>query len=140
MTMQALKVDVWAATIADKPGGLHEKLQPLAEAGADLSFVIARRSSDRPGEGTVFLTPLRGTRQLNAAKKAGFKKTEQMHTLCVEGDDRPGLGAALTGALSEAGINLHGLSAAAHEGRALVYLGFDSAEDANKAARLIRRM
>ena len=140
MAMRTSKVDVWAATILDRPGGLHEKLQPLVEAGVELHFVIARRSQDSSGEGTVFLTPLRGTRQINAAKKAGLKKIEHMQTLRVEGDDRPGLGAELTRKLAEAGINLHGLSAAAIEGKALAYISFDSAEDANKAARLIRRM
>ena len=140
MAMQASKVDVWAATIEDRPGGLHEKLAPLTEAGADFAFVIARRAHGKPGQGTVFLTPVSGTKQINAAKKAGFEKTEHVHTLRVEADDRPGLGAELTRTLADNGISLHGLSAAVADGRCVIYLGLDSADDANKAARLVRKL
>ena len=35
-------VDVWAATIEDKPGALAYVLAELREAGADLQFIIAR--------------------------------------------------------------------------------------------------
>jgi hypothetical protein len=37
-------VDVWAAPIEDKPGGLADVLCTLHEAGADLQFIIARRA------------------------------------------------------------------------------------------------
>lgn len=140
MALRSSKVDVWAATIEDRPGGLHETLAPLAEAGAELAFVIARRDHAKPGQGAVFVTPLSGAQQIAAAEKAGFARTEHVHTLRVEGDDRPGLGAELTRALTEQGINLHGLSAAAIEGRAVAYLGFDSAEDADKAAAVIEKL
>ena len=53
------RVDVWAATIEDKPGGLARVLAELREEGADLQFIIARRAE--PGKGVVFVTPLRVT-------------------------------------------------------------------------------
>lgn len=140
MAMAVSKVDVWATGIEDRPGALRDKLQPLADAGAELAFMIARRSHEKPDqEAVVFVTPVRGARQINAAKGAGFVKTEQLHTLRVEGEDRPGLGAALTNVLAEAGLNLHGLAGAAIDGRAVAYLSFDSADDANKAARVLRK-
>ncbi len=37
-------VDVWAATIEDRPGHLAHLLAELREAGADLQFIIARRA------------------------------------------------------------------------------------------------
>jgi hypothetical protein len=129
---------VWAASIDDRPGGLAEKLVALAEAGAQLEFVIARRAPDKPGTGVVFLTPLKGAAQTRAAKKAGFGRTESLHSLRVEGPDKPGLGAKMTQALAGAGINLRGLSAAAIGKRCVVHLAFDSAADANKAARLLK--
>ena len=52
--------EVWAASIGDKPGALGQKLTALAEAGADLDFIIARRSTEKPGTGVVFVTPRLG--------------------------------------------------------------------------------
>jgi predicted amino acid-binding ACT domain protein len=57
--------------------------------------------------------------------------------LRVEGIDRPGLGAKITGAIADAGINLRGLSAAVLS-RFVDYMAFDSAEDAEKAAKAIK--
>ena len=61
------RVDVWTASIADKPGGLSRTLKGVFEAGADLDFVIARRAPDEPGMGAVFITPIRGDREIEAA-------------------------------------------------------------------------
>ena len=140
MALNVTRADVWAASIEDRPGGLAEKLAALAEAGAQLEFVIARRASERPGTGVVFLTPLKGSAQIGAAKKAGFEKTESLHSLRVEGPDQPGLGAKMTQALAQAGINLRGLSAAAIGPRCVVHLALDSTADATKASRLLKRL
>ena len=140
MALNVTRADVWAASIEDRPGGLAGKLAALAEAGAQLEFVIARRASERPGTGVVFLTPLKGSAQIGAAKKAGFEKTKSLHSLRVEGPDKPGLGAKMTQALAQAGINLRGLSAAAVGPRCVVHLALDSTADATKAARLLKRL
>ena len=140
MALNVTRADVWAASIEDRPGGLAEKLAALAEAGAQLEFVIARRASERPGTGVVFLTPLKGAAQIRAAKKAGLEKTKSLHSLRVEGPDQAGLGAKMTQALAQAGINLRGLSAAAIGRRCVVHLTLDSTADATKAARLLKRL
>ena len=140
MAMVVTREDVWVAGIKDRPGGLAEKLRALSAAGALLEFVIARRAPDKPGTGVVFLTPLKGRAQLAAAKKAGFHKSKSMHSLRVEGPDKPGVGAAITEALAEKGINLRGLSAAAIGKRFVLHLAVDSAADATKAGRLLKQM
>jgi hypothetical protein len=134
------RVDVWAASIEDQPGGLAKKLEALATAGAKLEFVIARRAPDKPGTGVVFLTPLKGPAQIRAAKNAGFEKTTALHSVRIEGMDKAGLGAQITRALAEAGINLRGLSAAAIGKRFIGHLALDSAADATKAAGIMRRL
>ena len=138
MALTVTRTDVWAASIDDRAGGLAEKLAALAEAGAQLEFVVARRAPDRPGTGVVFLTPLKGAAQLRAAKKAGFAKTSSLHTERIDGPDKPGLGAQLTGALAHAGISLRGLSAAAIGKRCVVHLALDSAADAAKAVKALK--
>jgi hypothetical protein len=45
----------------------------------------------------------------------------------------------MTRALAEAGINLRGISAAALGRRSTTYFAFDSATDADSAARILRK-
>lgn len=130
------KVGVWVGKIKDRPGGLAAKLDALSKARANLEFVIARR--DKPGTGLVFLAPLKTASQARTARKAGLKTASGLHSLRIIGPDRPGLGAKMTKALGEAGINMRGLSAASLMRKCIVYLAFDSAGDANKAARILK--
>ena len=139
MAYSVKKVDVWAGEIADRPGGLAEKIQFLSDAGANLEFIIARRAADKPGTGVVFVTPIKGAKQKSAAQGAGFAGTDSLHSVRVEGPDKAGLGAKMTKAISETGINLRGLSAAALGRRAVSYLAFDSAADADSAVSILRK-
>jgi hypothetical protein len=141
MALKVEKVDVWAAAIEDQPGGLAGKLDVLAEAGADLEFIIARRSPDKPGTGVVFVTPLKGDEEIGAAAEvAGFADTPSLHSVRIEGDNQAGIAARLTLQLADAGINLRGLSAAVIGERFVAHLAFDSEEDAAKAIDRLRTM
>jgi len=133
------RVDVWAATIEDKPGGLAKILTGLKDAGADLDFVIARRAPEKPGTGVVFVTPLRGDREVAAASTLGFNVTSSLKSLRIEGQNKPGVASALTNRLADAGINLHGLSAAVIGTKFIIYISLDNAEDAAKAAKIIKK-
>jgi hypothetical protein len=139
MALKVTQTEVWAAAIQDKPGGLAEKLEALAKAGAALEFVIARRAPDKPGTGVLFVAPLKGDKAIQAAKTAGFGRTDSLHSVRFEGPDQAGLGARLTRTLAGAGINLRGLSAAAIGNRFVCYLALDSAADAAKAAELLKK-
>ena len=92
MAIEITKVDVWVAQMTDRPGALAEKLETVADAGANLEFMIARRAPDKPGCGVVFMAPLRGARQVAAARKAGLNKAKTMHSLRLVSPDRPGTG------------------------------------------------
>ena len=131
-------VDVWAASTADKPGGVSGILKGLYEAGADLDFVIARRAPDRPGKGVVFLTPIQGDREVKAASTLGFNLTSRVNSVRVEGDNVPGAAARLAELIADAGINIRGFSAAVIGPRYIAYIGFDSSSDAENAARIIQ--
>ena len=138
MAMDVKRVDVWAASISDKPGSLAGKLAALAKARANLGFVVARRTSKT--RGVVFVTPLETARQQAAARKAGFKKSASLRGLRLEGPDKPGIGARVTAAVAEAGINLRGLSAASIGKRFVCHLAFDKTTDATKAGRILKRL
>lgn len=131
MNVTVERADVWAASIPDTPGALSNVLTGLAEAGANLQFVIARRSPDKPGTGVVFVTPLQADHEVRAATQLGFNVTQRVHSLRVSGADRPGIGAEITRRL--AGINLRGLSASVVGTQFVAYLALDNADDAAKA-------
>ena len=130
-------VDVWAAAIEDKPGALAYVLAELREAGGDLQFIIARRAE--PGKGVVFVTPLRGDREIAAAAQVGFNVAYTLHSVRIMGRDRLGIGAELTQKLAEGGINLRGFSASVIGTQFLAYAAVDSLDDANKVIELLEK-
>ena len=137
MKMEVSKVDVWAASIEDKPGGLAEKLDALAKADIDLDFVNARRAPEKPGEGVVFVMPIQGARQIRAARKAGFEKSTSLHGIRIDTGNKPGFSAELAKIIADEGINLRAFSGASISNRAIFYLAFDTSTDATKALRLL---
>ncbi len=136
--MKARRVDTWVAAIEDNPGSLAAKLKAMSAAGVNLEFVIARRAPDKPGTGVAFVTPIKGAKQTKAAVAAGFTKTESLHTVRIEGLNKRGQGARLAQALSDAGLNLRGLSAAAIGNKFVCYVALDRETDANQAMRTLR--
>jgi len=139
MDMIVEAVDVWAASIKDKVGGLSQLLTGLREAGADLDFILARRTPEKPGLGVVYVTPLRGDREVDAAAQLGFNVTKSVHSVRIEGDNKPGITAELTTKLAAAGISLRGISTAVIGARFVIYIGLDSAEDAKKAVSILQQ-
>lgn len=140
MKLKVTRAVVWAADIEDRPGGLAERLEALAQAGSNLDLILARRAPEAPGTGVVFVAPLKGERQMKAATDAGFIKTEIMHAVRLEGTNCPGFGGEIAGAIAAAGISLRGFSAAAIGKRFVGYLALDGAKDAAKAIRALRRL
>jgi hypothetical protein len=137
MSLIAEREEVWAASIEDTPGALAGKLAALAEAGADLDFIIARRAPERPGTGVVFVTPLRGDREVEAAGEVGFSATNRLHSVRVEGANQPGIAAKLTQRLAAARVNLRGFSGAIIGSQFVLHLAFDSEDEAQKAIALL---
>jgi hypothetical protein len=128
------QVDVWAAGIPDRPGALGV----LRDAGADLQFIITRRTPEEAAKGVVFVTPLRGDREVAAAAQAGFNVTQRLHCVRAMGTDRPGMAAALAQKLADRGINLRGFSAAVLGTQFVAYVAMDSLEDVNIALQVLQ--
>jgi hypothetical protein len=140
MKLMVEKVDVWAAGIKDQAASLAAVLAGLRDAGADLNFVLSRRSAEKPGAGVVFVTPLRGDAEIEKAASLGFSVTSSVHSVRVEGENRRGIAAEVTAKLGAAGINLRGLSAGVIGPRFIMYIGLDSAEDAARAMKILQRL
>lgn len=140
MKMDISRVNVWAATLKDEPGALAKKFEALAFAGANLEFIIARRTPEKSGKGVVYVTPFKGARQIRAAIKAGFRKSGSLQAIRIAATDRPGLASNLAHAIAEAGINIRGFSGANIGRRAIFHIAFDSVEEIRKAMRCLRAM
>jgi hypothetical protein len=138
MALQITKDDVWAGDLEDQPGGLARVLEPLVEAGANLECVIARRRPEQRGTATIYVTPIKGARAQKAATQAGLERVKDVATLRIEGPDKPGLGARMARTVADAGVNVRGVSAVVIGNKFVAYIGFDSMEDATKAARVLK--
>ena len=139
MALKATKADVWAVNIEDRPGGTAEKLEALAKAGANLEMLLARRT-EQPGQGVMFVTPLKGAKATKAASEAGMGKPQNIHSVRIEGGDKPGLGSKIARALGNAGINFRGMSAIAIGRKFVSYIALDSAEDQARAISVLKKI
>lgn len=139
MPFEITPVDVWTGELEDRPGALASKLAHIqVAAGANLEFAIARPLVEKPGFGVLYIAPLVGEKQRRVAEEIGLHRSSSIHAIRLVGPDRPGLIAGIAGTLAQADINITGLSAAAAEGRAIIYLRFESAEKAGEAAEVLR--
>jgi hypothetical protein len=134
-TMQ--RIQVWSGEVSDRPGAAAAKLELLARAGADLAFIFTRPRPDKADTSTIFLAPITGPEQTEAAQKVGLEPAREIAMLCVEGDNRPGIGFQLMSHLAVAGINLRGISISAVGHRFAAYLAFDNAHSATLATQLL---
>ena len=132
------KVHVWAADISNRPGTLARVLDGLSSAGARLEFMIARKVNNNTSR--VFIAPIKGAKQQRAATVVGLARAASMHSLRIEGPDRAGLGAKITNAVAENGINLRGASAAAIGKKAVFYLAVETEQDLKQATRAVRKL
>ncbi|HZT79754.1 MAG TPA: amino acid-binding ACT [Gemmataceae bacterium] len=131
------RVHVWAGEVADRAGGVAAKLSLLAQADANLEFVLTRRSPDRPGFGVLYVAQITGPVQVRAARAAGLKEVQDPVVLRVEGDNQAGLAHRLTQQWALAGISLQELTMAVVGGKFVGYACFDTVADANRAAAIL---
>ena len=140
MALRVSKAELWSATIDDRVGGAADKLEPLSKAGANFEFVFTRRTPEESGKGVMFITPVKGAKVVQAAQAAGFGRTANMHSVRIEGADKPGVTAKVMRSLADAGISFRALSALAIGKKFVSFVALDSAEDAVRAADLIRKL
>src|SRR5919201_1358785 len=140
MAIKASRIDVWMTIIDDRAGGAAEKLEALAKAGADLEVVFARRTPEQPGQGILFAGPIEGAKVTRAAQEAGFKRSENIHGVRIEGSDKPGLGARISRAVADSGVSMRGMNAMAIGKNFLSFLALDSADDAAKVVKALRKL
>ena len=131
------RVHVWAVEVPDRAGGVAGKLSALAQAGANLEFILTKRLPDKPGAGILFVAPVTGPSQVRAARAAGMAETPNPVVMRVEGDNEAGLGHRVTQQWALAGISMQELTMCVLGDRFVGYVAFDTIADANKAAAIL---
>jgi hypothetical protein len=136
MAVTVKKVSLWRAEVANQPGVLAKVLEPLAAAGASLRVVMGYALGDS-GRAAIEVYPVSGKKVAAAASGAGLSASA-IPCLLVEGDDRPGLGAAMASAIAGAGVNIHFLIAETVGRKFSAVFGFGSDADATMASKAVK--
>jgi len=137
MTLQIRKVQVWSGEFPDRVGGAAAKLESLARAGANLDFVFTRPHPRLPDISVMFLAPISGPEQMEAARAAGLGPALDVAMLCAEGINRSGIGYEIMSRLAIAGINLRGISISSLGERFIAYLAFDNPDVCTLALQVL---
>ena len=137
MAVSVKPITLWRRELQDRPGALAESLGPLADDRVSIKVLMAYRFPGEPGRAAVELFPVTGRRAVAAAERAGFGSSS-IPALLVEGEDAPGLGARLSGAVASAGINLDFVVAQVIGNRYSAVFGFADEEGSRRAAPLMK--
>jgi hypothetical protein len=140
MGFQIHKVQVWSGELPDRPGAAAAKLELLARAGADLEFVFSRPHTSKPETDILFVAPIIGPEQMQAARAAGLGPALDVAMLGIEGENRPGLGYEIMSRLAIAGINLRGVSLSTVGHQFAAHLAFDNADTATAAIQILAEL
>jgi hypothetical protein len=138
MAVTVKRITLWRKELEHKAGTLAETLDPLAKAGTDLQVVMGYRYPGEGGKAAVELYPIGNKKATQVAQGAGLAASG-IAALIVEGDNRPGMGHAITKALAEAGVNLDFLVAQVIGRKYSAVVGFENEADAVKAMALIKK-
>jgi len=138
MAVTVKTIKLWRCEVENKPGVLASALEPLARAGTDLHIVMGYRYPGNETKAAIELFPVAGKKAAAAAKAAGLS-TAPISVLRVEGDNKPGLGYAISKAISDAGINAAFLIAQVIGRKYSAVLGFETQDDTRKASVLIKK-
>jgi hypothetical protein len=138
MPITVKRIILWRAEVDNQPGMLARAIEPPASAGADLTVIMGYRHPAAGGKAVIEVFPITGRKMAAAAAAAGLGAAF-IPTLLVEGDNRPGLGHAVAQTVGAAAINIAFFVAQVIGRRFSAVIGFETADDARKAARLIKK-
>jgi len=138
MPVQVKRITLWWKELENRTGSLASTLEPVAKAGADLEVVMGYCYPGDRAKAAVEVYPVANRKATAAAQSAGLSASA-IPAVRVQGDNRAGLGHAITKAVAEAGVNLDFLVAQVLGRRFSAVLGFENDADANKATTLIKK-
>jgi hypothetical protein len=138
MALKVKRITLWRKELEHRPGTLADTLEPVAKAGADLQVVMGYRYPGDHVKAAVELFPITSKKASAAGQQAGLAAAG-IPALLVEGDNRAGLGSAMTRGMADAGINLDFLVAQVIGRKFSAVFGFENDADADRASALIKK-
>lgn len=138
MAISVKRVSLWRASVDNRPGALARILAGQAAAGANLEVVMGYAVPGERAHAVVEIHPVKAKKAMAAAQATGLSASSTP-TLLVSGDDRAGLGHAMTQAIADAGINMSFMIAQVVGRRYSAVFGFENDADAAQAASLIKK-
>jgi hypothetical protein len=138
MPVQVKRITLWWKELENRTGSLAATLEPVAKAGADLEIVMGYCYPGDRAKAAVEVYPVANKKATAAAQSAGLSASA-IPAVLVQGDNRAGLGHAITKAVADAGVNLDFLVAQVIGRKFSAVLGFENDADASKATTLIKK-
>lgn len=105
MPVTVKSISLWRKETENKTGLLAQTLEPLANAGTDLSVVMGYRLPGNEAKAAIEIYPVAGKKVTAAAKESALAASG-IPTLLVEGDNKRGIAHKIALAIAEAGIDL----------------------------------
>ena len=138
MAVRVKGIVLWRKETENQSGVLAGSLEPFAKGGVNLQVVMGYRYPGNEQKAAIELYAVAVKKLTKAAQAAGFVASSAS-TLLVEGDNKPGLGHAITQAIADARINLGFLVAQVIGRKYSAVIGFESEDDAKRASALIKK-
>ena len=138
MAITVKRITLWRGEVPNRAGALGEVLGPLSAAGANLQVAMGYRIPGQADRAIIEVAPVAGRKASAAAAGAGLTASS-IPTLIAVGDDKPGLGYAMSKAIAGAGINMGFMVAQVIGRKFTAIIGFENEADAVKAAPLIKK-
>jgi predicted amino acid-binding ACT domain protein len=138
MALKVKKAVLWKRDLENRPGTLAESLKPFADAKQNLQVVMGYAYPGERNRSALEVYPVSGAKGEAAARQAGLEAMTHTNCLMVEGDDKVGLGYAMANELSANNVNISFSIIQVVGGKFLAIFGFESSDDADKAASIIK--
>ncbi len=134
------KFPIWSVEIDDVSGSTTGLYKILADAGADIEFSLCRPQSEKPGKAILFISPIKGKKQEDAARQADFIPRPDVVGVQVQGPNRVGGNFRLTAALAHANLGLRALVTTVDGERFTTVFALRSEADANAAVKVLHQV
>jgi hypothetical protein len=137
MALNMHRVQVWTGIVPEQPGAAAGMLARLAKAGTDLAVIYTQPVPDNRNATAIFVAPIQGPSQVEAAEQAGLAPARNQAMLCIEGTNRLGVGHDIMYRLAVAGINLRGISISAIGTNFAAYLAVDDLDAVTQTIQVL---
>ena len=134
------KFQIWSTDTDNVAGATTGLFKMLADAGADIEFALGRPHGDDPNKAVLFVSPIKGSRQEEAARAADFVPRPDVVGVQIQGPSRIGGNFRLTAALAHEDLTFRALVTTVDGNRFTAVFAFKSDKDADRAVNVLHKV